>query len=381
VSEVRVPLLDLQAQRERLGGEIEQGIERVLRHGQFVLGPEVRELEESLEQFCGARHAISCANGTDALILVLMSEDIGVGDAVVIPDFTFVATVEAVVLRGATPIFVDVDSETFSIDAADLASAESYATSVGLVLRAVIAVDLFGRPAVSESLLNFVSERDLLLITDAAQSFGGSRGRNRVGNFGDYTTTSFFPSKPLGCFGDGGAIFTNDENRAGRLRALRAHGSMKEKYQNELVGLNSRLDTLQAAVLLAKLKHLNWEISRRNEIAAQYSRSLEGYVMTPQMESEVCSAWAQYTIRVCTPLSRDNLKRELERFGISSAVYYPIPLHLQPAYRKYDVTSIDLSTSSLLAKDVLSLPLYPDLSNDQVSYVIDSVKRAITALS
>lgn len=375
-----IQLLDLAAQRARLGGRIEAAIARVVEHGVFIMGPEVAALEEELAEYCGAKHVVTCANGTDALVLVMMAENIGPGDAVFVPSFTFVATAEAVALRGATPVFVDVDPENFNICPKSLERAIAEAEDYGLRPRAVIAVDLFGLPADYASLRQLCSARHLLLVADAAQSFGGTYQSVRVGALADYTTTSFFPSKPLGCYGDGGAVMVDDAVKAELLSSLRFHGRGSEKYDNVRVGVNSRLDTIQAAVLREKLLILDEEIARRDEIAQAYSRGLPSWLSTPRVASHSRSAWAQYTITLPEGADRGQFSADLTSQGVPTAVYYPKPLHTQDGYRHFPVTSRGCASSESLATRVISLPMQPYLSLDQVQHVIDNVGADIETL-
>ncbi len=290
--------IDLAAQREQLGESVETAIAAVLKHGQYVLGPEVSELERRLAEFCGARHCISCANGTDALLLVLMAEGIGPGDAVLVPDFTFVATAEVVVLAGATPVLVDVHPDTFNLDAESLEAAIGEAKRLGLKPRAVIPVDLYGQPADYEAINRVAKTNDLLVLADAAQSFGASLNGKKVGTLADYTATSFYPSKPLGGYGDGGAIFTDDHAKAKLLVSLRCHGKAPDQPESEHVGLNSRLDTIQAAILIEKLRLFPSEIAARQNAADRYAEGLGKVVQVPTLIQGAASVWAQYTIVV-----------------------------------------------------------------------------------
>ena len=316
-------MCDLAVQRARLEPGLSQAIQRVLDHGPFILGPEVFQLEEELAEFCGARHAITCANGTDAIELVMMAEGIGPGDAVVVPSFTFVATAEAVATTGATPVFADVDLETFNVQPKSVERCSALALEAGLTPRAIIAVDLFGLPADYHPLSRIAEDHGLLVIADSAQSFGAQSPLGAVGTLGDYTTTSFFPSKPLGCYGDGGAILTNDPARAELLRSLRFHGKGSDKYDNVRLGMNSRLDTIQAAVLLEKLRVFDDELKMRQEVAERYSASLGSSVTTPTTAPGYRSAWAQYTITCESPLQRQEIEARLKDAGIPSAIYFP----------------------------------------------------------
>jgi dTDP-4-amino-4,6-dideoxygalactose transaminase len=368
-----IPFIDLQAQRRRLGASIEQAITRVLDHGKMILGPEVAELEQALAAFSGAGHVVACANGTDAITLVLMTEHVGPGDAVFVPAFTFIATAEAPAQLGATPYFVDVNESDFNIDPQSLEAGIEDARERGLRPRAIIAVDLFGQPADYATLRRVADDNDLLLIADAAQSFGGGIGDQRVGSFGDYTTTSFFPAKPLGCYGDGGAVFTDDADKAAILRSLRAHGKGEDRYDNVRVGLNSRLDTLQAAILLEKLTIFEDELERRDQVADRYCQALHNVVRTPNLESGCRSAWAQFTIR---HPDREGLQAALKADGVPSVVYYPLPLNQQIGYRDYPSAPTGLAVAERLSKDVLSLPMHPYLEPAVQDRIVDRVHQA-----
>lgn len=364
--------VDLQAQRARIGAEIDAAIGRVLAHGRFIMGPEVVELEEALCSYTGARRCITCSSGTDALLMVLLAWGIGPGDAVFVPTFTFAATAEVVALLGATPIFVDVD-DSFNLDADRLE--ESLQDGWQQVTpKAIIAVDLFGIPAKWMRLREIAGKHRLHLIADAAQSLGAVMPEGRVGVLADATTTSFFPSKPLGCYGDGGAILTNNSSLAETLRSLRVHGQGSSKFDNVRIGLNGRLDTLQAAILLEKLKIFDDELNKRRSVANRYDSLLPGGVLLPAVREGVHPSWAQYTIRV---MGRDRVKRALEDRGIPTAIYYAKPLHLQPAYRNYPRVSEELINSTQFASEVLSLPMHPYLSERDQDMVIAAVSDAV----
>ena len=374
LTERPVAFMDLATQRQRLRTDIDAAIARVLDHGQYILGPEVTELERRLADYCGVEECVSCASGTDALLLPLLTEGIGPGDAVFVPSFTFVATAEVVVLTGATPVFVDVDAATYMIDPASLESAIDQAKKLDLTPRAVIPVDLFGQAADYASLASLSESAGLYTIADAAQSFGGRQGNQRVGTLAPVTATSFFPSKPLGCFGDGGALFTNDAELAARLRSVRVHGAGTDKYDNARVGVNSRLDTMQAAILLAKMTIFDDEIAARQRVAANYEAGLADYVRTPALADGNASAWALYTI--LTP-HRDRLKNDLMAADIPSRVYYPTPLHQQPAYAHHPRASSALPITERLAGEVLSLPMHPYLDETGQQRVIQTVRELV----
>ena len=369
-------LCDLAAQRERLEPGLSAAIQRVLDHGQFVLGPEVTQLERELEAFCGAPHAITCANGTDAIELVMMAEGIGRGDAVVTPSFTFVATAEAVATAGATPIFADIDPETFNLDASSVARCLDTARASGLNLKAVIAVDLFGLPADYEALRRVCDSYRVLLIADAAQSFGGRSPAGAAGTLGDYTTTSFFPSKPLGCYGDGGAVFTADRARADLLTSLRFHGKGSDKYDNVRLGINSRLDTIQAAILLQKLTVFRDELVQRNLVAQRYTQTLSKQLATPIVPEGFSSAWAQYTLRCDDSDQRRRIQAACEANNIATAIYYPKALHQQTGYKHLPTDPAGLTSSEHLADRVLSLPMHPYLTAEEQEFIASVVVAA-----
>jgi dTDP-4-amino-4,6-dideoxygalactose transaminase len=374
IPQAALPFIDLRSQRRRLGAAVDAAILRVLDHGQFILGPEVRTLEAELARFCGAREVVSCANGTDALGLVLMARGIGAGDAVLCPSFTFAATAEVVVWLGATPVFVDVDPVTFNLDGASLERGVATAKQLGLKPAALITVDLFGQPADYDTLEPIAAAHGLWILSDAAQSFGASYRGRKVGTMGLATATSFFPSKPLACYGDGGAIFTDDKELAGVLRSLRVHGEGVDKYDNVRIGMNGRLDTIQAAVLLEKLKIFPDEIERRDRIVAAYNEALADVATVPTVAEGNTSVWAQYTIKV-DAAKRDQLVVALREEGIPTGVYYPKPVHQQTAYKHYPVAGNGLPVSDLLARQVVSLPMHPYLDSTDQERIVDAVRR------
>ncbi|MGI8524791.1 MAG: DegT/DnrJ/EryC1/StrS family aminotransferase [Pseudolabrys sp.] len=360
IADAPIPFIDLGAQRHRLGDRIDKAIARVLAHGQYIMGPEVHALEADLGRFCGASHVISCANGTDALALVLMAKDLKPGEAVLCPSFTFAATAEVVAWFGATPVFVDIHPDTFNIDAASLESGRLAANKSGLHTVGVIPVDLFGQPADYEPIEGFCKKHNLWLLSDAAQSFGASYRDRKAGTIGTATSTSFFPAKPLGCYGDGGAIFTDDASLADIMRSLRNHGAGSDKYDNVRIGMNGRLDTIQAAVLIEKLKIFADEIALREKVVERYNSALAEVATVPRVLSGCSSTWAQYTIKVA-PEKRDDLAAALKRQGIPTAIYYPKPLHRQTAYRDFPVAGNGLPISDAIAREVISLPMHPYL--------------------
>jgi len=372
-----IPFIDLAAQRARLGKRLDEAMARVLEHGHYILGPEVTALEAELQSFTEAAHCITCANGTDALTLVLMAEGVGPGDAVIVPGFTFVATAETVAQLGATPVFADVHAGTFNLDTASLERGISAAKQNGLKPRAIIAVDLFGLPADYRVIGKTAQENELLLIADAAQSLGSAIGKRKAGTLADYTTTSFFPAKPLGCYGDGGAVFTDDEKRAELLRSLRFHGRGEQKYDNVRVGVNSRLDTLQAAILREKLTIFADELEVRDNIAMRYNSGLREHVSIPECPDGYRSSWAQYTFRLEDTPQRDAVQKRCADDGIPTAVYYPVPLHRQSGYSHFPADPDGLRISEELAGTVLSLPMHPYLDKATQDRIIDTVKSAL----
>ena len=376
VAERPIPFIDVAAQRRRLGRAIDDAISRVLPHCQFIQGPEVEALEKELAAFCGARHAIACSSGTDALLLVLMAWRIGPGDAVICPAFTFCATAEVVALCGATPVFADVEAETFNLDPASCERAITTAKRLGLRPRAIIAVDLFGLPADHDALAAIAAAHGMHILDDAAQAFGATYKGRKLGAVCPATATSFFPAKPLGCYGDGGAVLTADDDLAACIKSLRVHGQGTDKYDAERIGLTGRLDTVQAAILLEKLKIFPEEITARNVIARRYETALEGCATLPRVGSEATSVWAQYTIRL--PAGRRNaLAETLKARGIPTAIYYAKPLHLQNAYRTFPLAEGGVPVSERLCEEVISLPMHAYLEEPVQDRIIDAVRRAL----
>ena len=371
-----IPFIDVAAQRRRLGPAIDAAISRVLAHCQFIQGPEVRALETELAAFCGAGHAVACSSGTDALHLVLMAWGIGPGDAVICPTFTFCATAEVVALCGATPVMADVEADTFNLDPASCERAVATAKRLGLKPRAIIPVDLFGLPADHDAIAAVAERHDLLVLDDAAQSFGASYRGRKLGAIGPATATSFFPAKPLGCYGDGGAIFTDDGDLAARLRSLRVHGESTDKYDAIRIGITGRLDSIQAAILLEKLKIFPDEIVARNVVAQRYTDGLARLATVPRVGNESTSVWAQYTIRLA-PGRRDALAAALKAQGIPTAIYYAKPLHRQAAYRDYPVADGGVSVSERLADEVISLPMHAYLEAPVQDRIIAAIRRAL----
>lgn len=372
-----IPFIDIVGQRRRLGMRIDDAVARVLTHCQFINGPEVARLETDLAEFSGAKHVVACASGTDALLMVLMAKKVGPGDAVICPTFTFCATGEVVALLGATPVFVDVDETTFNIDPASFKDGISVAKKRGLKPRAVIPVDLFGQPADHDAISAIAEAEGMFVLDDAAQSFGASYKGQRLGTFGLATATSFFPAKPLGCFGDGGAIFTDDAELAETLRSVRVHGQGSDKYDNVRLGLTARIDTIQAAILIEKLKIFPDEIAARDAAARRYNDGLGNAVIVPRVQPNCTSVWAQYTIRLPEG-GRDAMAATLKAQGIPTAVYYPKSLHQQTAYRDFPVASGGLRVSEQLSRDVISLPMHAYLDEATQERIIKAVRGALS---
>jgi dTDP-4-amino-4,6-dideoxygalactose transaminase len=372
-----VPFIDIAAQRARLGTAIDAAVSRVLAHCRFIDGPEVAELEAQLAAFCGARHVVACASGTDALLMVLMAREVGPGDAVLCPSFTFCATGEVVALLGATPVFVDVDEATFNIDPASLKRGILTAKRLGLKPVAVIPVDLFGQSADHDAIAAIAREEGLFVLDDACQAFGASYKGRRLGTSGLATATSFFPAKPLGCFGDGGAIFTDDAELAEILRSIRVHGQGSDKYDNVRLGLTGRLDTMQAAILIEKLKIFEDEIAARNVVAERYTQALGDVVTVPRLAAGCYSIWAQYTIRLPRGIDRDGFAAALKAKGVPTAIYYPKSMHQQSAYRDFPVADNGLPVSEMLSGDVISLPMHAYLDEPTQARVIEAVRAAV----
>jgi dTDP-4-amino-4,6-dideoxygalactose transaminase len=373
-----IPFIDVAAQRRRLGRSVDEAIARVLGHCQFILGPEVRAFESALAAFCGARHAVSCASGTDALVLVLMAKGIGPGDAVICPSFTFTATAEVAVLVGATPVFADVEEGSFNLDAESLQRACATARSLGLRPKVVIPVDLFGQPANYDRIMPIAEAEGLFVLDDAAQAFGATYKNRRLGALAPATATSFFPAKPLGCYGDGGAVLTEDEELAQVMRSVRVHGEGRDKYDCVRIGMNGRLDTIQAAVLIEKLKIFPEEIAARERAALRYSDNLADVAIVPKLAQGSTSVWAQYTIRLA-PGKREAFAAAVNSQGIPTAVYYPIPLHCQEPYRRFPVAEGGAPVSERLAEEVISLPMHAYLDEATQDRIIAAVRRALGA--
>ncbi|MGD0142320.1 MAG: DegT/DnrJ/EryC1/StrS aminotransferase family protein [Rhizomicrobium sp.] len=370
-----IPFIDLQAQRRRLGATLTRAIEAAVEGGQWVMGPQVQELEEKLAHFAGVKHALACANGTDALMIVLRAWNVGPGDAVFVPAFTFAASAEVVALVGATPVFVDVLEDTYNMDPASLEAAIAMVRRDGkLKAKVVMPVDLFGQAADYRTLEPLIRREKLLMLCDAAQGFGALLDGRRAGGIGDAASTSFFPAKPLGCFGDGGATFTNDDDLIEILRSIRIHGQGTDKYENVRIGVNSRLDTIQAAILLEKMKVFPEEIELRDKIAKRYSDALgrSNRIRVPYVIDGAQSTWAQYTVQVP---DRAKLQADLKAKGIPTAVYYPIPLNAQKGYAHFPSAAVPVCDR--ICKTVVSLPMHPYLDEETQDRIIEAVLESV----
>lgn len=368
---------DLKRQYIRIQNEIDEGIRNVIQSSNFIQGYQVSQLENELKQYVGVEHCITCANGTDALQLALMAWNIGEGDAVFVPDFTFFSSGEVVSAVGATPIFVDVDKDTFNMDVVSLEQmVQKVLEQKELTPKVVICVDLFGQTADYEAIRKITNRYNLLILEDAAQGFGGSIEEKRACSFGDISTTSFFPAKPLGCYGDGGAVFTDNSEWADLIRSFKVHGKGSSKYDNIRIGMNSRLDTIQAAVLLAKLPvFINEELEAEQKVAEMYTQQLKGIVKTPVIKEGYRSSWAQYTIQLENFQEREGMQQHLKSMEIPSAVYYQKPMHRQKAFsdRIYDDT--DYLVTNRLSETVLSLPFHPYITEEEIEMVVRAIER------
>ena len=372
---MNIPFIDLKKQFATLEKDIRAGIDAVLEHGRFIMGPEVNELEAGLAEYVGTKHSLVCSSGTDALLMPLMLFGVGPGDAIFTSPFTFIATAEVVSLLGATPVFVDIDPRTYNLDVEKLREAVERVEEEGELRPAgIIPVDLFGLPAEYDSIMSLAVEKNLFVLEDAAQGFGGVYHGRRAGSLGHVGATSFFPAKPLGCYGDGGAIFTDDFDMLDKLRSVRVHGQGSNKYDNVRVGLNGRLDTLQAAVLLVKLAAFPRELEERQRVAQRYNQGLSGHVVTPTVPDGLVSSWAQYSVLA---EDRDLVTGRLNKAGIPTAVYYPKPLHLQEAFAGLGHSLGDFPASEEAAGRIFSLPMHPYLEDDQIDLIVEQVVAAV----
>jgi dTDP-4-amino-4,6-dideoxygalactose transaminase len=371
-----IPFIDLKTQFMRIEGKVRSGIDKVFEHGQFIMGPEVFELERELAKFAGVKRAVTCSSGTDALLMTLMARNIGPGDAVFTTPFTFFATAEVISLLGATPVFVDIDAPTFNISSVELEKKIDWVKKDNKLKPAcVIPVDLFGLPADYDEIDVVAKENGLFVLEDAAQSFGAEYKGRKAGSLGDAAALSFFPAKPLGCYGDGGAVLTNDNDLADELESVRVHGQGVDKYNNRRIGLNARLDTIQAAAMLPKLEIFPEELKDRDRVADRYAKGLEGCVETPGTPDQCKSAWAQYSV---ISDKRNQIRAALKAGGVPTAVYYPAPLHLQKAFSSLGHKKGDFPVSESVADNIFSLPMSPYLTDEQQDKIIHIIKRSTT---
>ncbi|CCO23242.1 DegT/DnrJ/EryC1/StrS family aminotransferase [Maridesulfovibrio hydrothermalis] len=385
---MNIPFIDLKKQFSRVESQVRNNMDAVLEHGAYIMGPEIPALEKRLAKYCGTKHALGCASGTDALTLALMALDIKPGDAVLTTPFTFFATAEAIAVLGATPVYVDIDPVTFNIDPEKLEktiealkgadNGMPLPKTADLTPKGIISVDLFGLPADYEAIKTIADKHGLFLIEDAAQSFGGEYKGKRACSLGDITCTSFFPAKPLGCYGDGGMCFTDDDELIERLRSHRVHGQGPDKYDNVRLGINGRLDTLQAGILQAKFDIFPEEVDLRNKVASTYAELLGDVdgLTVPSIPEGYRSVWAQYCPMAKDGEHRDRIQAALKEKGVPSPIYYPIPLHLQTAFSELGYKAGDCPVSEDAAKRIFAIPMHPYLERDQQEYIAEAIKNA-----
>ena len=367
--------IDLKAQQKSIKDRIEKRIQKVLNHGKYIMGPEVLELEARLANYVNSKYCISCSSGTDALLIPLMAKGIGRGDAVITTPFTYIATAEVISLLGAEPVFVDIYPDTFNIDPKRIKYSIEHAKRKGLNPKAIIPVDLFGLPARYRLIEEIAKEYNLFILEDAAQGFGGSIRHKKAGSFGHVAATSFFPAKPLGCYGDGGAIFTNDEDLALIMKSIRVHGSGYDKYENIRIGLNGRLDTIQAAILLEKLSIFDQELEFRNKVAKYYTENINSSFRKPIIPKEYISSWAQYSLLATSVEERSKIMARLKQFNIPSMVYYKIPLHMQKVFQTLGYSKGDFPLSERVSNEIFSIPMHPYLKINQQDRVIEALNN------
>lgn len=363
--------IDLESQQVLIRNKIENRIQRVLDHGKYIMGPEVQEVEEKLAHFVNVKHCISCSSGTDALLIPLLAKGIGQGDAVITTPFTYIATAEVIRLLGATPVFADINKESYNIDPHEIKKAISFANQKGLKPRAIIPVDLFGLPADYDSMNAIGEENNIFILEDAAQGFGGEVNGKKACSFGDVAATSFFPAKPLGCYGDGGAIFTNDDCLSSVMKSIRVHGGGVDKYENIRVGLNGRLDTLQAAILLEKLAIFPKEVIQRNKVAEYYSQNISNQFVKPIVNDGYLSSWAQYSILAKSSEHRNFVMNTLKENNIPSMIYYGTPLHLQQVFKDLGQSKGSFPIAENISERIFSLPMHPYLKTDQQDEILE----------
>ena len=370
-----IPFIDLKTQYKEIESDVDSAIKRVLEHGKYILGPEVKELEQRLAEFAGTKHCLGCSSGTDALLMALMAYDIGPGDAVFTTPFTFFATGETIALLGATPVFVDIEADTFNIDPELLEQAiERVKSEKKLVPKGIIPVDLFGLSADYKRITAIAEKNDLFVIQDSAQAFGAEMNGQKAPSMGNIGCTSFFPAKPLGCYGDGGAVFTDDDLLYEKLQSILVHGKGKDKYDNIRIGLNARLDTIQAAILLEKLKHYPDEIKKRQQVAKWYTEHLGDAVKCPEVPDGYKSVWAQYCVR---SEHFEKIQEALKAADIPSARYYPLPLHLSGAFKKLGYKEGSMPVSEAASKDIFALPMHPYLEESTIIKIANAIKNSL----
>ena len=374
-----IPFIDLKAQQKLIREKIDERIKIVLDHGQYILGPEVKELERKLSIYTNSEFVLCCSSGTDALLLALLGLKLKAGEGVIVPAFSFASSAEVMPLLGAIPIFIDIEDDTFNIDPSKLADTFNTATEMGIIVKGIMSVGLFGQPADMDPINEFAKNNNLWVLDDAAQSFGGKYHGNNVGNLCEVTATSFFPAKPLGCYGDGGAIFTNDPEIYEIANSSHVHGMGKSRYEYDRIGMNARISTIQAAILLEKLEIFPSELNKRQAVANNYYKHLNDLnlkIKLPLLKSKFISSWAQYTIILPNNINRDKLQERLKLKDIPTAVYYPIPLNEHKPYRGYPVSKSGLINTNYLARNVLSLPMHPYLSEDDIIYISKNIYEA-----
>ena len=374
-----IPFIDLKAQQKLIREKIDERIKTVLDHGQYILGPEVKELERKLSIYTNSEFVLCCSSGTDALLLALLGLKLKAGEGVIVPAFSFASSAEVMPLLGAIPIFIDIEDDTFNIDPSKLADAFNTATEMGIIVKGIMSVGLFGQPANMDPINEFAKNNNLWVLDDAAQSFGGKYHGNNVGNLCEVTATSFFPAKPLGCYGDGGAIFTNDPEIYEIANSSHVHGMGKSRYEYDRIGMNARISTIQAAILLEKLEIFPSELNKRQAVANNYYKHLNDLnlkIKLPLLKSKFISSWAQYTIILPENINRDKLQESLKFNDIPTAVYYPIPLNEHKPYKNYPVSKSGLINTNYLARNVLSLPMHPYLSEDDIIYISKNIYEA-----
>ena len=374
-----IPFIDLKTQQKLIREKIDERIKAVLDHGQYILGPEVKELERKLSIYTNSEFVLCCSSGTDALLLALLGLKLKAGEGVIVPAFSFASSAEVMPLLGAIPIFIDIEDDTFNLDPSKLADAYNTATELGIIVKGIMSVGLFGQPADMDPINEFAKNNNLWVLDDAAQSFGGKYHGNNVGNLCEVTATSFFPAKPLGCYGDGGAIFTNDPEIYEIANSSHVHGMGKSRYEYDRIGMNARISTIQAAILLEKLEIFPSELNKRQAVANNYYKHLNDLnlkIKLPLLKSKFISSWAQYTIILPENINRDKLQESLKFNDIPTAVYYPIPLNEHKPYKNYPVSKSGLINTNYLARNVLSLPMHPYLSEDDIIYISKNIYEA-----